>query len=53
MQFTSNLDPSLTLKLISLDNYFNDLVNLYENNKFPKVLLFKGRKGLGKFTWCI
>mgnify|MGYP006164308231 CR=1 FL=1 len=50
MQFTSNLDPSLTLKLISLDNYFNDLVNLYENKKFPKVLLLKGRKGLGKFT---
>ena len=31
MQFTSNLDPSLTLKLISLDNYFNDLVISQDN----------------------
>jgi DNA polymerase-3 subunit delta' len=50
MPFTTSLDPSLALKLISLDKYFNDLVYLYENNKFPKVLLLKGKKGLGKFT---
>ncbi len=39
-----------SIKLISLDSYFNELVNLYESNSFPKVLLLSGKKGIGKFT---
>ncbi len=37
-------------QLYGLSNYFNDLVNLYKKNKFPKVLLLTGEKGIGKYT---
>ena len=50
MLFPSTFDPLLNPKLVALDEQFNQLINLYENNKFPKVLLLNGKKGLGKFT---
>ena len=43
-----NFFPST--KLISLDEYFNEMVSLYESNLLPKVLLLNGKKGIGKFT---
>ena len=42
-QFYSN-------RLVGLDNYFDDMVMLFEAKKFPKVLLLNGKKGIGKFT---
>ena len=41
---------SLSKKLISLDYYFNEMINLFDSGKFPKVLLLSGKKGIVKFT---
>ncbi len=43
-------DPFFSTKLIGLDNYFDELINLYKSKNFPKALLLSGQKGLGKFT---
>jgi len=43
-------NPLQSIKLISLEKYFEEMVKLYELNSFPKVLLLKGKKGIGKFT---
>jgi DNA polymerase-3 subunit delta' len=37
-------------KLIALDQYFNEMIKLYDAGLFPKVLLLSGKKGIGKFT---
>jgi|TARA_B110000259_G_scaffold179422_1_gene218935 DNA polymerase-3 subunit delta' len=42
--------PFQSTKLISLDQYFDELVKLFESDSLPKVLLLTGKKGLGKFT---
>jgi len=44
------LNPINSIKLIGLDLYLNELINLYNNNKLPKVILFSGKKGIGKST---
>ncbi len=44
------LNPLKSRKLIGMDNYFDFLLNLHNANKFPKVILISGKKGLGKFT---
>ncbi len=36
--------------LYGLDNYFNELIKLFDNGKMPKVIMFSGNKGQGKFT---
>ena len=33
-----------------MDQYFDELVSLYESDSFPRVLLLNGKKGIGKFT---
>ena len=43
-------DPIRTVKLFNYDEVFNNFIQLYKNNKYPKVLLLSGEKGLGKFT---
>ena len=43
-------NPSISTKLICLDQYFNEMIKLYDCKKFPKVLLLNGKKGIGKFT---
>jgi len=43
-------DPKNSLILYELDNKFNFLLNLYNSKKFPKILMFSGKKGSGKFT---
>jgi len=48
--FRTNKSPLKTLKLISLDKYLVEMIDLYESNCFPKVLLLNGKKGIGKFT---
>ena len=47
------LNPLNSKKLIGMDHYFNEMINLYNLKKFPKVLLLNGKKGLGKFTMVI
>ena len=37
-------------KLFGLNFYFDKLVEIYNLNKFPKVTLLSGKKGLGKST---
>jgi|TARA_B110000914_G_C15476398_1_gene453333 DNA polymerase-3 subunit delta' len=51
---TSNiLNLSVSEKLISLDRYFEEMIDLFNTKKFPKVLLLNGKKGIGKFTLVI
>ena len=44
------LNPLNSTKLIFMDRFFNEMIELYNSNKFPKVLLLNGKKGVGKFT---
>ena len=37
-------------RLISLDRDLEEMIKLYDSNRFPKVLLLNGKKGIGKFT---
>tara|TARA_B100000780_G_C21082341_1_gene435919 strand:- start:108 stop:1049 length:942 start_codon:yes stop_codon:yes gene_type:complete len=48
LQDTQN--PFKSIKLIALDQYFDEMVNLFELKILPKVLLLNGKKGIGKFT---
>ena len=43
-------NPKDSLKLIGLDSYFDQLMNLYVGKNFPKVIMLSGEKGIGKFT---
>ena len=36
--------------LYGLDTYFHDLIKMIDNGKLPKVIMFSGNKGQGKFT---
>lgn len=47
------IDPFNSTKLISMNKYLNEMVTLYDSQKFPKVLLLNGKKGIGKFTLVI
>ena len=37
----------ISKKLYGLKNYFQNLINLFETSKLPKVLMFSGDKGQG------
>jgi DNA polymerase-3 subunit delta' len=50
MTTTDFINPSVSIKLLCLDNHFNEMIRLYDSKKFPKVLLLSGKKGVGKFT---
>jgi DNA polymerase-3 subunit delta' len=50
MLTSTSLNTSYSKKLVGLDSYLNEMINLYEAKKFPKVLLLNGKKGIGKFT---
>ena len=43
-------DPFNSSKLFGHDLLLNDLIDLFNKNKLPKVLLLSGEKGIGKFT---
>lgn len=43
-------DPKNSLILFGLKEKLNFLINLYNSNKLPKVLMLSGKKGIGKFT---
>lgn len=40
----------MNISLFKFENEFNELINLYEKNNFPKVLMLSGEKGQGKST---
>ena len=44
------LNPLKTTRLLGMDDYFDDLLKLYNSENPPKVILISGNKGLGKFT---
>ena len=50
MTTTGFLNPINSTKLISMDHFLNEMIALYKLNRFPKVLLLNGKKGIGKFT---
>jgi DNA polymerase-3 subunit delta' len=50
MTLYNDLNHRYSTKLVGLDSYINEMINLYEVNRFPKVLLLNGKKGTGKFT---
>ena len=45
-----DLKPVKQTKLIGLDKFIIELVELYENNKLPSKILLSGLKGVGKST---
>ena len=49
----NSLNPFYSTKLISLENYLNEMIELYKLHRFPRVLLLNGKKGLGKFTLVV
>lgn len=46
----TKLEPINQTQLFGLNNFLNDLVDLYEKNKLPNKILLSGQKGLGKST---
>ena len=44
------LKPINQTNLYGLDNIFNELNNLFSDNKLPNKILFSGKKGIGKST---
>ena len=43
-------DPKNSLVLFGLDSKLDFLIELYNSNRLPKVLMISGKKGVGKFT---
>ena len=43
-------DPKNSLVLFGLGSKLDFLIELYNSNKLPKVLMISGKKGIGKFT---
>ena len=44
------LKPSENTELYGMNNFFNEITNLYSKNKMPTKILLSGKKGLGKST---
>ena len=45
-----NLEPSIQINLFGLENYLDELINLYEKNILPNKIILSGQKGSGKCT---
>ena len=45
-----NIKPSENINLYGLDDYFNEIINLFLNKKLPNKILLSGKKGCGKST---
>ena len=48
--YEDKFNPIYSKKLFGLNKYIQDLFELINKNKLPKVLMFTGEKGIGKFT---
>ncbi|MBD1174767.1 AAA family ATPase [Pelagibacterales bacterium SAG-MED01] len=46
----SDLEPINQKKLLGLEKFFMELIQLYEDNNLPNKILLSGQKGLGKST---
>ena len=46
----SKLEPFNQKNLLGLDKYINELIQLYEDGKYPNKLMLSGLKGSGKST---
>ncbi len=44
------LKPSENKKLYGMDNFFNEIIKLYNSEKMPNKILLSGKKGSGKST---
>ena len=44
------LKPSENTNLYGMNNFFNEIINLYNEKKMPTKILLSGKKGLGKCT---
>jgi len=45
-----NLKPSENTKIYGMENFFNELADLYKQKKMPNKILLSGKKGSGKST---
>ena len=45
-----NIKSSENRRLYGMKFFFNELINLYKENKMPNKILFSGKKGVGKST---
>jgi DNA polymerase-3 subunit delta' len=45
-----HLKPSENTNLYGMNNFFNEIINLYIKKKMPNKILLSGKKGLGKST---
>lgn len=43
-------NPKKSLTLFGLEKNLNFIINLYNSQKLPKVIMLSGQKGIGKFT---
>ena len=50
MSLNEYQNPLNSTSLYEFKDNIKLLINLYKNNKFPKVLMLTGKKGIGKFT---
>ena len=44
------IKPSENKCIFGLNNFFNEITNLYDEKKMPNKILFSGKKGIGKST---
>jgi len=45
-----NIEPLNQVKLFGLNNFLNELIDLFKNDRLPNKILLSGQKGLGKST---
>jgi len=45
-----NLKPSENTKIYGMENFFNEIVGLYNDEKMPNKILLSGKRGSGKST---
>ena len=45
-----NLKPSENIKIYGMEIFFNEIANLYKQEKMPNKILLSGKKGSGKST---
>ena len=50
MKINEYNNPKNSLILFGLEDKLDFLIKLYNANKFPRVLMVTGKKGIGKFT---
>lgn len=50
MSDSNNIIQDISLDLYEIKNKLDNLIKIYLLNKFPKVLMLTGSKGIGKFT---